>query len=140
MITILKQNPRDTAILFSQLEQRLATLMNVEKIYIQKNLSLDILSGMLHTNKNYLSQVINNRFHTNFNNYVNSYRVKEACTLLKQNNSEKHSVEYVGDCVGFSSRSTYFYCFKKFTGVSPVRFQKESAKITTHKISSKQTI
>ena len=128
MIPISNQNPRDTAILFSLLEERLAILMTADKIFVQKNLSLAILSSMLHTNINYLSQVINNRLNTNFNDYINSYRIKEACALLQQNDSEKHTVEYVGDQVGFSSRSTFYFCFKKFTGVSPALFQKNMTK------------
>ena len=127
MISASNQSFRDTAILFTLLEEQLEYFMTNDKIFMQKNLSLVVLAAMLHTNVNYLSQVINNRLHTNFNDYINSYRVKEACSLLQNTNSPKLTIDHVGDVVGFTSRSTYYSCFKKFVGESPAAYQKNTA-------------
>ena len=84
---------------------------------------------MLDTNVNYLSQYINNQLQTNFNDYINSYRVKEACRIFKNDTIMKFTVDQVADMVGFSSRSTFYTTFKKFTGITPAFFQKNVAEL-----------
>ena len=125
MIANMNSKVRDTALLFIQLEIRLIELMATEKVYLRKDLSLSELANLLDTNMNYLSQIINHRLRTSFNDYINSYRIKEACIILQSDFSEKHSVHHVGDLVGFSSRSTFYSTFKKFTGTSPALYQLE---------------
>ena len=113
----------------TQFEDRFTYLIETEKVYVQKTLSLSELARMLDTNGNYLSQYINNQLQTNFNDYVNSYRVKEACRIFKNDASMKFTVDQVADMVGFSSRSTFYTTFKKFTGITPAFFQKNVAEL-----------
>lgn len=111
------------------LEYKLVHAMNEQKVYTQKGLTLSSLSAMLDTNSNYLSQLINNYFHTGFNDYINSYRIKEACRIMMDDKSNKYSIDQVADMVGFTSRSTFYTTFKKFTGITPAFFLKNQPNI-----------
>jgi len=133
-----KQNKTNT--LFpNQFEERFAELMENQKVYTQKTLSLADLARQLETNVNYLSQFFNNQLETNFNDYINSLRVKEACRIFKNDTEMKFSVDQVADMVGFSSRSTFYTTFKKFAGVTPAFFQKNLSDLNDHIHESKTT-
>lgn len=119
---------------FNELEENLLSLMETDKVYLQKNITLALLADMLNTNITYLSQYINNQLKTNFNDYINSHRIKEACRLFRNNTPLKYSVDQIADMVGFSSRTTFYSTFKKFTGNTPSFFQKyiQNPEVTFH--------
>jgi len=113
----------------NKFEERFIYLIENEKVYTQKTLSLTELARQLDTNVNYLSQYINNNLKTNFNDYINEYRVIEACRIFKNDSNMKCTVDQVADMVGFSSRSTFYTTFKKFTGITPAFFQKNVSEL-----------
>lgn len=104
------------------LYNNLLELMEQEKIYLNNKLTIDEVAKRLMTNRSYLSQMINDKFKTNFNNFINEYRVKEAQRLLLENNTNNYSIEGVSISVGFNSKSTFNAAFKKFTGIRPSEF------------------
>ena len=104
------------------LKKRLQETMSNEALYKISGLTLSDLAEKLETNKTYLSQVINSEF-GNFNEYLNRFRVIEACRLIQHGLDPKFSIDHLYSKVGFSSRTTFYIAFKKFTGVSPSRFR-----------------
>ena len=100
----------------------LLDLMEQEKVYLNNKLTIDEVAKRLMTNRSYLSQMINDKFKTNFNNFIIEYRVKEAQRLLLENNTNNYSIEGVSISVGFNSKSTFNSAFKKFTGIRPSEF------------------
>jgi YesN/AraC family two-component response regulator len=103
------------------LKQRLHEIMSNESLYKTSGLTLSYLAEKLETNKTYLSQAIN-REYGNFNEYLNRYRIIEACRLIQNGLDPKFSIDHIYLKVGFSSRTTFYKAFKKFTGVSPSQF------------------
>lgn len=55
-----------------------------------------------------------------FNNYLTSYRICSSLPLLL--NTSK-SVQEIAKEIGFSSPTYYISCFKKQTGLSPVKYR-----------------
>lgn len=103
------------------LKQKLRETMSKEALYKIPRLTLSDLAEKLETNKTYLSQAINSEY-GNFNEYLNKFRVIEACRLIQNGLDPRLSLDYLYSEVGFSSRTTFYEAFKKFTGVSPSRF------------------
>ncbi len=101
---------------------QLTDLMQTEKVFLTKELSLDDLAKRLNTNRTYLSQFINDQFQSNFSNYVNEYRVKEARKILLQPAGKLLKIEAIAQDVGFNSKSSFNIAFKKFTGLTPSDF------------------
>ena len=114
------------------LKQRLHEIMTNEALYKISGLTLSDLAEKLETNKTYLSQGINSEY-GNFNEYLNRFRVIEACRLIQQGLDPKFSIDHLYSKVGFSSRTTFYIAFKKFTGVSPSRFRQINDQETLRK-------
>jgi AraC-like DNA-binding protein len=107
-----------------KLEEKLESVITTLKPYLKKDLALYELAAMVNTNQTYLSNYLNQVQQTNFNDYVNQYRVKEACRLMLDHQQDNLTIEMLAGISGFNSTSTFYTAFKKFTGMSPIAFKK----------------
>lgn len=106
---------------------KLKTLMESEKLYLEAKLSLNQLATKLNISTNNLSQLINEKLDQNFYEFVNSYRIKEIKQKLVDPKSENYTLLALAYDCGFNSKSSFNNIFKKFTGKTPKEFQKEYA-------------
>ena len=60
---------------------------------------------------------------TNFNNYINSFRVEYAKELLVTNKFSNLSIEGIGIEAGFHSKSTFYAAFKKIENTTPAQYR-----------------
>jgi AraC-like DNA-binding protein len=96
-----------------------------EKPHLNNNLNLNQLAERLKTNQTYLSQIINQHYGVNFNEFVNSERIKEACLIIQQQNSKTQvTIDHLFSMVGFSSKSAFYTAFQKNTGLTPAAYVK----------------
>ena len=109
-----------------QLKKEVVQLFENEKIYRDPNLKITHVCNRLKTNRTYISKLINNQFNSTFSDFVNSYRVEEAKTLLTQNPSHLFSLNHVSEAAGFGSLSSFIRIFKDKVGVTPGRYRENS--------------
>jgi AraC-like DNA-binding protein len=109
---------------------KLETLMNVEKIFIRDNLSVEEVAQRLGTKVKYVSQIINENYEKNFYNFINTYRVEEAMRLLVATENEKYSILGIAQLVGFVSKSTFNAAFKRTSGTTPSEYRKQNFRKT----------
>lgn len=109
--------------------ERLEDLMENDELYLDNELTISNLAEKVQTGRSYLSQVINDRYKTNFNNYINELRIKYARQLLSNEMAKKYTIETIGKMSGFKSKSTFNQAFKRFTGVSPTIFLEQKNKL-----------
>lgn len=103
--------------------ERLDNVMTVGKIYLNKKLTVIDLAAEICTNKTYLSLYLNNTLHTTFYDYVNKYRIEEACGIMKEMSGEnKMMIAEVATASGFNSLSSFNRYFMKMKGISPSEF------------------
>ena len=100
----------------------LMELISSEKIYLNNQLTIEDVAKKLNTNRTYLSQIINEKFSVNFNNFINKYRVKEAQQMLLMDSNKAFTIESIANAAGFHSKSSFNTAFKKFTGLTPSDF------------------
>ncbi|WP_411823397.1 helix-turn-helix domain-containing protein [Leptospira sp. 'Mane'] len=98
------------------LQTRLNHLMDVEKIYLDEELSLEVLAEKLDLHPRQLSEFLNGRMNITFNSYVHKYRINEAKKILLE--FPDKNVSDVGFHVGYKSLSSFYEAFKKDTGMT----------------------
>lgn len=65
------------------------------------------------------------RYNTNFNNYINKYRINDAISMLTNKRYAEMNMEEIGLIVGFSNRQSFYTAFKEITGVSPKVYKRK---------------
>ncbi|MDY8135105.1 helix-turn-helix domain-containing protein [Aquimarina sp. 2201CG5-10] len=105
--------------------KELDVLMKKEKIYADPNLGLENISNRLNISSNYLSQLINKLSGCNFSDYINSYRIEEVKSKLKDPEYGNYTVLGIAMECGFNSKSPFYSAFKKHTGISPKEYRKQ---------------
>lgn len=106
------------------LYNRLIELFEKEKTFCNSNETIETIAKQLNTNKTYLSQAVNQNFGSNFSNFINSYRIKEAILLFAKDKTSEYTIAAIANNVGFNSISAFNRAFKKETGLTPSFFLK----------------
>lgn len=96
---------------------RFQQLMTEEQLFLQPGLSLQDVANKLHTNKTYVSKLVNNNYNLGFPELVNILRVDYAEQYLLSHRDAKQSD--VAIACGFQSASSFNIIFKKITGFTP---------------------
>ncbi len=111
--------------------KELCYLLESEKIYRDAELNLTVASEKLNISSNYLSQLVNKHSEYNFSDFVNSFRVKEAQSMLIDPEFSGYTMLAIGYEAGFNSKSAFYNSFKKHAGMSPSDY-KEKHPIKSH--------
>lgn len=110
--------------------QQLEVLMKDEQLYTQGHIKIVDIARRLNIPARHLSEVVNQKLDGSFPQYLNSYRVEKAKSLLSQ--SDKFSVTDVMFNAGFNTKSSFNKEFKRIVGISPSAYRnKLSTKITS---------
>ena len=98
--------------------QKIRHAMEGDRLYLRQGLKISDLALAVGSNRSYVSNCINNNIGLSFSDFVASYRIKEAISLLGDV-SDGESIESIAWKSGFASRSQFYRSFKKETGLSP---------------------
>ncbi len=107
-----------------QLIIRLKECMIEKKMFMNEDLTLKDLADELSVTVHQLSQILNERLSTNFNNFVNRYRINESKMILLDD--PDRSVLSIAYAVGFNTKSSFYYAFSRFTGTTPHDYRREN--------------
>lgn len=108
--------------------QRLLVYMTQHQPYLASGLTIGQLSEAFGIPVAHLSQVINSCSGLNFFDFINRYRVQYAQHRLSQRSDNDQTVLDIALDAGFNSQSTFYTQFKKWTGVTPSQYRKDSLK------------
>jgi AraC-like DNA-binding protein len=87
--------------------------------------TLNRLAELVNSKNWHVSKVINEKYGSNFNSFLNEYRIKEACRRLNDTDKYgKFTIEAISESVGFKSRSNFVAIFKGIVGITPSAYQK----------------
>lgn len=95
-----------------------------QQAYLNPELSRSMLAQELEISEGYLSEIISQFLNTNFNDYVNTYRIEQAILLFKDTKYDLFSIDAIGYESGFKSKSVFYSAFKKVTGKTPRAYRK----------------
>ncbi|MBR9917506.1 helix-turn-helix domain-containing protein [bacterium] len=107
---------------------QLEKLMEEDEIYLDPSLSLRLLAEKLDMQANKLSWMINEKIGKNFNEYINTFRVRTFKEMaLNPDNSNLTLLGLAYDS-GFNSKTVFNAFFKRMEGITPkawVKSQKD---------------
>jgi AraC-like DNA-binding protein len=103
-------------------KNQLTHLMQTDHPYLNADLKSNDLAEMLAVSPKALSQVINQSFHQNFFDFINTYRCEEVKRVLQGPDRKMTIIEAMYQS-GFNSKSSFNKEFKKLTGQTPSEFK-----------------
>ena len=109
--------------MMDQMQEQIMNIIVFQKKYRDKDYSAKKLAEEIGTNTRYISAVVNTRFHMNYTQFVNSYRISEAMTLLVDKRYQNQNVAEIGDMVGFANRQSFYASFFRFRGITPRQYR-----------------
>jgi AraC-like DNA-binding protein len=98
-----------------------------DKLYLNPDLNLSVLSRHTRIPQKQLSKVLNQVFFKSFNGFINEYRIKEVCNRLLSEKSKRMTITGLAYECGFNSQPTFQRSFKEIMGCSPKAFITENS-------------
>jgi AraC-like DNA-binding protein len=111
------QTERDNR--YFELMPVLIDYMNSEKPYLNPRLRQADVAAALGITVHELSQLLNNRMHLSFPDFINGFRVQAFKERIKEDDWHKYTLIAVAMQCGFSSKTSFIRTFKKITGMTP---------------------
>jgi AraC-like DNA-binding protein len=99
--------------------------LEVDRAYLDPDLTLTSLAARLRMPVSHVSQIINERLHQSFTDLINHYRVEEAKRRIVDPAWRHYSLLAIAEDVGFRSKSNFNAVFKKHTQVTPSEFREQ---------------
>ena len=116
-----KKSLLDEKSLVNYREKLLSHLEN-DKPYLDADLSLRSLANQIDIHPNQLSWLLNESLGSNFNKFINRYRVETFKKLAKDPDNAHVTILGLAYDSGFNSKSVFNAYFKKETGITPRQF------------------
>ena len=117
--TLLSEETKD------RLRDEIIRLIVTERKYNAPEYNSKKWAADLSPNSRYISAVCATRFHKNYSELVNDYRVNDAMSLLTDKRYAKMSVEDISEMAGFSTRQSFYANFYKRLGITPRQYRLE---------------
>lgn len=101
--------------------ERVDRFLNESKIFLDPNLTISLLAKKIGISSRQISVAINRHRGANVSQYINSFRLNEACNLMR---TTKDSITNIHYDSGFLTKSNFNREFKRQFGCSPSEWRK----------------
>jgi AraC-like DNA-binding protein len=103
--------------------EKLTALMDLEKPYLDSDITLPKLAKLLQLTTYQASYLINTCFGENFYTFINRYRLEKCKEMFADPNYAHLSILGIAFESGFNSKTAFNTAFKKSMGLSPKEFR-----------------
>jgi AraC-like DNA-binding protein len=108
-----------------QLHTKLQALMEQQKVYKKEGLTIGELAELMNEQEYRLRRLINGQLgFRNFSDYVNQYRVNEACEILSDPAQTRKTILEIAYDLGYQSIGPFNKAFKELKGTTPTAYRK----------------
>jgi AraC-like DNA-binding protein len=108
---------------------KLISVMETEKPYLNRDLSIQDLSDMTGIPRHHITQVLNEKHRKNFFTFINEYRVQEVISRFSNPKNNNYTILAIAYDAGFNSKTTFNSIFKNQTGMTPSEYREKSTGI-----------
>ncbi len=127
---LLEEKPSDNQVIIN----RLILYFEREKPYLDRELKIADVCRRIYTNKTYVSRALNHGASKNFNQFVNYYRIKEACRIFIDD--PIIPVAELCERCGFKNISSFSNAFNLNLGYTPAEWCRQVRK----KLNNNETV
>ncbi|XDD51329.1 helix-turn-helix domain-containing protein [Leptospira sp. WS92.C1] len=107
------------------LQKKLIDAFEKERLYRSEGLTIRVLAEELQVHEYKLRRLINgNLGFRNFNDFLNRYRIQEACELLLDSSKDEIPVIRIAMDLGYQSLGPFNRAFKELTALTPTEYRK----------------
>ncbi|GGE26646.1 hypothetical protein GCM10010832_04180 [Psychroflexus planctonicus] len=99
----------------------LTKVVEEQAYFIDVDLTITKLSGLLQLSQQELSSLINSEY-SSYNEWINEIRINYSITLLTPDFLNTYGIEYLATKSGFKSKNTFYRSFKRMTNTTPTKF------------------
>ena len=110
---------------FESLAEKIRTYLQEQEPFLQKEFTLQALSGALNVPQHHLTYCIRYFFNSNFSDLRNSYRIAHFKKLAEHGIPRHLTIDYLIEKSGFNSKSSFYSSFSKFEGYDPSKIIKQ---------------
>lgn len=110
----------------NNMKAEVESFLQKEKPFLKHGYSLQQMANSLSYQLYQLSALINREYGINFNDLINKYRIDYAINIIKEGKFSNLNINGLADQCGFSNRNSFTKAFKKFVGLTPSEYFKES--------------
>ena len=107
----------------AKLKKQIEKYMDEHEPYLQSQIRIKDLADLTGISSHQISQVLNESFNQNFYEFINTYRVKKAISLIEDPKNLSLTFSAIGFEAGFNSKTTFYEAFKKTTGTTPAQYK-----------------
>jgi AraC-like DNA-binding protein len=125
-----KKPPTFTEDEIKQWQEQIQDYIEANKPYLNPAFRISEIAQHFSMNVSQLSTLINLCFNQNFNDLINSYRIKAFMQRIKEGQLESYTLMSLAYDSGFNSKTTFNRAFKKYAGISPSEYLKNEAKMS----------
>ncbi|NBB88509.1 MAG: helix-turn-helix domain-containing protein [Bacteroidetes bacterium] len=134
-LQIFTSKPRHQSVIIDQKElskllDKLELLMTKDKVFLNPDLNLELLSNYLEISEKHCSYILSKGMEMNFNQYVNSFRIAAFKERIKEGQNKSFTLTSIAYECGFNSKSTFNRVFKSTCAVTPSEFVKLTERTT----------
>ncbi len=105
-------------------KSQLLQLIEEQQLYKDTKLSINKVAEELGIPRQYVSEVLNVHMNTNFQDFINQYRVEAFVECIQKKQYEHFTLYGIANEVGFNSKSSFNATFKKIKGLTPTEYKK----------------
>ncbi|MCF6348178.1 MAG: helix-turn-helix domain-containing protein [Flavobacteriaceae bacterium] len=106
-------------------KDQLLQLIEEQQLYKNTKLSINKVATELGIPRQYVSEILNVHMNTNFQDFINQYRVEAFIECLQKKQYEHFTLYGIANEVGFNSKSSFNATFKKIKGLTPTEYKKK---------------
>ena len=110
--------------------KQLIDYVEKNKPYLDRDLTIHELAGMIGIPRHYITQVLNEKYKRNFFTFINEYRVKEVIERFSDPKYNNYTILAIAFDAGFNSKTTFNSIFKNQTGLTPSQYQEQKTGIS----------
>ena len=103
--------------------RKLIYAMEVDKMYLNQNLSLNDVSQAISIPRYHLSLILNKKLNNTFFDYINKYRVEEVKKMIQDPHMDRLTLLAISFEAGFNSKATFNRSFKKYENMTPQQYK-----------------